>query len=185
VSTASAAASELVSSGFHEAARLVSLLAARLDQNLDGMSPSRIALASALAAAFGIKVAAMLLDARRSVRRRGLLFLLFIAAKQLPVIKTIVKREKQKMIDEMDADMTSKMLAEGVVPAKLTRLPPTGNSIAWVRGEANARQQKDTKWNSDRSTMSGAVYVADSKHFNLLSGTRWGFPKSRHTVHCP
>ena len=94
-----------MSSGFHEAARLVSLLAARLDQNLDGMSPSRIALASALAAAFGIKVAAMLLDARRSVRRRGLLFLLFIAAKQLPVIKTIVKREKQKMIDEMDADM--------------------------------------------------------------------------------
>mgnify|MGYP000060503935 CR=1 FL=1 len=177
MSTASAVTPNVVLQSFHEALKLVAKLADRLDANLDGMSPSRIALASALAAAFGIKVASMLLDCRRAVRRRGLLFVLFATAKQLPVIKGIVAKEKQKMIDEMDADMSTKLISEGV-PAKLSELPLKGKSIAWVRTETESRQQKDTKWSTDQSTMSGAVYVADAKHFELLSSVYAKFAHS-------
>ena len=168
MSTASAAATEALSLSLREALRLVEALAKRLDASLEGTSPSRIALGSALAAAFGFRVASMLLDARRAVRRRGLLFVLFAALKRLPLVRGAVAKEKTKLIGEMDADMTAKARALGV-PAKLAALPPGGHPAAWVLREAERRGEKDATWRPSGSQMSGAVYVHDEKHFEMLS----------------
>jgi sphinganine-1-phosphate aldolase len=177
VSTASAAATEALSLSLREALRLVEALAARLDASLEGTSPSRVALGSALAAAFGFRVASMLLDARRAVRRRGLLFVLFAALKRMPVVRGAVAREKRKLIDEMDADMTAKSLAAGV-PAKLASLPPSGHPVQWVLREAERRGEKDATWRPSNSQMSGAVYVADEKHFEMCSAVYARFAHS-------
>ena len=168
MSTASAAATEALSLSLREALRLVEALAKRLDASLEGASPSRIALGSALAAAFGFRVASMLLDARRAVRRRGLLFVLFAALKRVPVVRGAVAKEKRKLIDEMDADMTKKARALGV-PAKLAALPARGHDTNWVLREAERRGEKDATWRPSNSRMSGAVYVADAAHFRMLS----------------
>ena len=156
---------------------MVEALAARLDASLEGTSPSRVALGSALAAAFGFRVASMLLDARRAVRRRGLLFVLFAALKRMPVVRGAVAREKRKLIDEMDADMTTKARAAGV-PAKLAALPPSGHPVAWVLREAERRGEKDATWRPSGSRMSGAVYVADEKHFEMCSAVYARFAHS-------
>ena len=177
MSTASAAATEALSLSLREALRLVEALAARLDASLEGTSPSRVALGSALAAAFGFRVASMLLDARRAVRRRGLLFVLFAALKRMPVVRGAVAREKRKLIDEMDADMTTKARAAGV-PAKLAALPPSGHPVAWVLREAERRGEKDATWRPSGSRMSGAVYVADEKHFEMCSAVYARFAHS-------
>ena len=177
MSTASAAATEALSLSLREALRLVEALAARLDASLEGTSPSRVALGSALAAAFGFRVASMLLDARRAVRRRGLLFVLFAALKRMPVVRGAVAREKRKLIDEMDADMTAKSLAAGV-PAKLASLPPSGHPVQWVLREAERRGEKDATWRPSNSQMSGAVYVADEKHFEMCSAVYARFAHS-------
>ena len=169
MSTASAAATEALSLSLRfSALRLVEALAKRLDASLEGASPSRIALGSALAAAFGFRVASMLLDARRAVRRRGLLFVLFAALKRVPVVRGAVAKEKRKLIDEMDADMTKKARALGV-PAKLAALPARGHDTNWVLREAERRGEKDATWRPSNSRMSGAVYVADAAHFRMLS----------------
>ena len=168
VSTASTAATEALSLSLREALRSVEALAARLDASLEGTSPSRIALGSALAAMFGFRITSMLLDARRAVRRRGLLFVLFAALKRMPLVRGAVAKEKAKLIGEMDADMTSKARALGV-PAKLAALPPSGHPVAWVLREAERRGEKDATWQPSGSQMSGAVYVHDEKHFQMLS----------------
>ena len=168
VSTASTAATEALSLSLREALRSVEALAARLDASLEGTSPSRIALGSALAAMFGFRITSMLLDARRAVRRRGLLFVLFAALKRMPLVRGAVAKEKAKLIGEMDADMTSKARALGV-PAKLAALPPSGHPVAWVLREAERRGEKDATWRPSGSQMSGAVYVHDEKHFQMLS----------------
>jgi hypothetical protein len=144
VSTASAAATEALSLSLREALRLVEALAARLDASLEGTSPSRVALGSALAAAFGFRVASMLLDARRAVRRRGLLFVLFALLKRMPVVRGAVAREKRKLIDEMDADMTAKSL--GGRRAREARVfaperPP--GSVGAARGRAPGGEGRD------------------------------------------
>ena len=177
MSTASAAATEALSLSLRETLRWVEALAARLDASLEGTSPSRIALGSALAAAFGFRVASMLLDARRAVRRRGLLFVLFAALKRLPLVRGAVAKEKTKLIGEMDADMTAKARALGV-PAKLAALPPGGHPAAWVLREAERRGEKDATWRPSGSRMSGAVYVHDEKHFEMLSSVYARFAHS-------
>jgi sphinganine-1-phosphate aldolase len=140
-------------------------LLARLDKSLDGTPPSRILLGSGLAVTVGMQLASWLCETHRWVRRRGALWALFETLKALPVIRGIVAREKAKIIAEMDSDMRNKAASE---PPRLVALPTQGMSLKAILAEAENRRSKDMQWTTRSSTMSGAVYMADESHFNLL-----------------
>ena len=91
--------------------------------------------------------------------------MLFETLKALPIIRGIVAREKAKIIAEMDVDMRAKAALE---PPRLAVLPAQGMSLKAVLAEADSRQSKDMQWSTRSSMMSGAVYMADQSHFNLL-----------------
>lgn len=145
--------------------RLTPLLAS-LDKSFDETRPSHIILGSGLAVTVTVQLVRWMFETRAWVKRRGALWALFETLKALPVIKGIVAREKAKIIAEMDADMRKKADS---VPPRLVALPVQGMSIEAILAEADTRQSKDLQWSTRSSMMSGAVYMADEAHFDLLS----------------
>ena len=141
-------------------------LLARLDSSLQGTRPSHILIGSGLAAALGMQLTRWMYEMRKCVRRRGLLWLFFETVKTLPVIRGIVAREKAKIIAGLDSDMQAKAASE---PPRISALPMQGLSVEAIIIEAENRRGKDLKWSARGSMMSGAVYMADESHFDLLS----------------
>lgn len=140
-------------------------LLARFDRSLDGTPPSQIVIGSGVAVTVAIQLATWLYDGHMWVRRRGFLWALFETLKALPFVRGIVAREKAKIIAEMDTDMRNKAASE---PPRLVALPTQGMSLKAVLAEAETRRKKDTQWATKSSLMSGAVYMADDSHYNLL-----------------
>lgn len=140
-------------------------LLAGLDKSLDGTPPSHIVIGSGIAVTFGIQLASWLYEARKWTRQRGALWVLFETLKALPVIRGIVAREKAKIISEMDSEMRKKAASE---PPRLVALPAQGMSVEAILAEAETRRSKDLQWSTRSSLMSGAVYMADEPHYNLL-----------------
>ena len=140
---------------------------ARLDASLAHLPPSRVALGSAAFALLGARFLAWFLAARSTVRERGAAWVLFSTLRSLPGIRGVVLRKRRELIAEMDADMRAKLASE---PPKLAALPATGLDAEYVLASAKLRRGKDSgcEWSDGRSTMSGAVYMSDRKHFDVL-----------------
>lgn len=132
---------------------------------LEGTPPSRVAIGAALAATFGLQFARWSIEANKWVKRRGALWVFFHTLRSLPGVRGIVAAEKAKIIAEMDADMRKKLVSE---PPRLSVLPVEGMSSDTILSEVERRRRKDTSWSVGGSTMSGAVYMADETHFDLL-----------------
>merc|ERR1712086_667666 len=96
---------------------------------------------------------------------RGVLRVFFEAAKSLPILKECVAREKAKLIAKLDADLRKKIAAN---PPRVAELPQNGLSCKEILSEADSRQARDTRQLMKASRMSGAVYMADQEHFDLL-----------------
>jgi len=136
-----------------------------VDEYLHGTPPSRVVFGSAIVSYIGLKFVSAGMDIYCQLRHRGVLRVFFEAAKSLPILKEFVAREKAKLIAKLDADLRKKVSAK---PPRVIELPHDGLSSKEILSEAEFRQAKDTRQLMKASRMSGAVYMADQEHFNLL-----------------
>ena len=136
-----------------------------MDDYLHETRPSHIVLGSAMASYFGLKFVSVGMDFYCQLRHRGVLRVFFEAAKSLPILKEFVAREKAKLIAKLDADLRKKIAAN---PPRVAELPQNGLSCKAILSEADSRQARDTRQLMKASRMSGAVYMADQEHFDLL-----------------
>ena len=136
-----------------------------MDDYLHETRPSHIVLGSAMASYFGLKFVFVGMDFYCQLRHRGVLRVFFEAAKSLPILKECVAREKAKLIAKLDADLRKKIAAN---PPRVAELPQNGLSCKEILSEADSRQARDTRQLMKASRMSGAVYMADQEHFDLL-----------------
>ena len=132
---------------------------------LESTPPSRVAIGTALAATFGLQFARWSIEANKWVKRRGALWVFFQCLRSYQGVRGIIAAEKAKIIAEMDADMRKKLVSE---PPRLSVLPVEGMSSDTILSEVERRKRKDISWSVGGSTMSGAVYMADETHFDLL-----------------
>jgi len=145
--------------------RRIDTISLTMDDYLHETRPSHIVLGSAMASYFGLKFVFVGMDFYCQLRHRGVLRVFFEAAKSLPILKECVAREKAKLIAKLDADLRKKIAAN---PPRVAELPQNGLSCKEILSEADSRQARDTRQLMKASRMSGAVYMADQEHFDLL-----------------
>jgi len=145
--------------------RRIDTISLTMDDYLHETRPSHIVLGSAMASYFGLKFVSVGMDFYCQLRHRGVLRVFFEAAKSLPILKECVAREKAKLIAKLDADLRKKIAAN---PPRVAELPQNGLSCKEILSEADSRQARDTRQLMKASRMSGAVYMADQEHFDLL-----------------
>ena len=145
--------------------RRVDAMMIMVDDCLQGTPPSRVVVGSALFSYLGMKFISVGTDFHHQLRNRGLLRIVFEAAKSLPILKDLVSCEKAKLIAKLDKDLRKKIAAK---PPRMIVLPYDGLSSKEIMSEADCRRAKDTSHLMKASRMSGAVYMADQEHFDLL-----------------
>ena len=136
-----------------------------VDDFLHGTPPSRIVGGTVLISYLGLKIISVGTDFYCQLRNRGVLRVAFEAAKSLPILNQFVSREKAKLIAKLDKDLRKKIAAN---PLRVVELPFDGLSSREILSEADFRRAKDTCQLMKSSKMSGAVYMADHEHCDLL-----------------
>lgn len=136
-----------------------------VDDFLHGTPPSRIVGGTVLVSYLGLKIISVGTDFYCQLRNRGVLRVVFEAAKSLPILNQFVSREKAKLIAKLDKDLRKKIAAN---PLRVVELPIDGLSSREILSEADFRRAKDTCQLMKSSQMSGAVYMADHEHCDLL-----------------
>ena len=125
-----------------------------VDDCLQGTPPSRVVVGSALFSYLGMKFISVGTDFHHQLRNRGLLRIVFEAAKSLPILKDLVACEKAKLIAKLDKDLRKKIAAK---PPRMIELPYDGLSSKEIMSEADCRRARDTSHLMTASRMSGDV----------------------------
>lgn len=94
----------------------------------------------------------------RAVQLHGLSSLLAHAALQLPILRGMVAREKQKIAKKLQADVRA--ASDDADDHPLDTLPAKGLAPSAVRARIARKQRKCVQVDDGKSTMSGTVYIA-------------------------
>lgn len=105
------------------------------------------------------------LGALRAVQLHGLRSLLAHAALQLPILRGMVAREKQKIAIKLQADVRA--ASDDADDPPLETLPTKGMAPSAVRARIARKQRKCVQIDDGKSTMSGTVYIAGKVRTSL------------------
>ena len=143
-----------------------------VDTRLHGVPPSAVLACSVTATAATLALASTAASLAATVRRTGAASLLFSTIRSLPIVRSIVGRELDKIIAGMRKDrLAARAATDAGTPPRMAALPSEGMSPAAVLATAESYAAADAALPSRGSgRASGTVYMeVGSKHDSLLS----------------
>lgn len=131
------------------------------DAYLQGLPPVQVALLAATGTLVITLVAARIAALWQRVRSRGLLQLLFSRLKQLPIIRGLYAKQLAGIRQKIAATLHKQEPVVAVLPAQ-------GKPAAAVMALLKQRESSNIRIASGCSCMSGAVYISDEAHKQML-----------------
>eukprot|EP00891_Asterochloris_glomerata_P007131 jgi/Astpho2/7131/Aster-08310 len=159
-----------------------------VDQRLGSYAHWQIAAGSIMATLVLLWVWRFITALWADVREKGVLQTIFDFLKSLPIVRGIVKKEMDKLIDKVRASMVK---PEDPQDMQIRKLPSKGMSAAALRDKLkqlqcgimlHAQEAKDLQIQEGHSTVSGALYMAGTEHRQLLVDT-YGMYSHTNPIH--